>query len=622
MAPSERGEIDPPVDLDTLLHTLMAIVHGMALNDLPSLGVSFDKLEILVRAPRSRECCARPTNPAPPLNARSRKIDVMLKKIVPRVPDDGAARLGRPADRRGRARRRRRAAAPPRRRPPPAIRVVAAETRDIVEKLSVSGTIVAREEANAGTDLNGMIVTQLNADQGDVVKKGDVLAVLDRSTLDTQLAQNEASRVQAEANIAQTQSQIADAEVAVRQAGEALERARALQTKGFATKAELDNAVNASDSAKAKLEIGQARAVLRRRPRSPWSTRQKKSIDDPDREDRGEGAGRRPGAGAQRDARRHRLVVGRRAVPPGHRQRVRARRRRRRDRAAAARRRHAGRRSALPAGTAPVDGKIRLIAPEVEPDLAARHDPHLAAVGSGCRASAISPAPRSRRCAAARVAVPASAVVYADSDAFLQKVENGQRQDRAGQARRPRRRLCRSCFGHCRGRRSGVARRHLRRRRRHGDAGSRRADGSDPLMGWNFSAWAIRNPVPPILMFIVLMALGLMSFSKLPVTRFPNIDVPIVSVTVTDPGAAPSELETQVTKRVEDAVANISGVKNVTSTITEGSSQTIIEFRLEVDTQTARQRRQGRGRAHPRRPAAHHPRSRSSTASTSRARRS
>src|SRR5262245_52918070 len=106
-------------------------------------------------------------------------------------------------------------------------------------------------------------------------------------------------------------------------------------------------------------------------------------------------------------------------------------------------------------------------------------------------------------------------------------------------------------------------------------------------MNWNFSAWAIRQPLPPILMFIVLVALGLMSFSKLPITRFPNIDVPIVSVTVTDPGVAPSELETQVSKRVEDAVANISGVKNVTTTITEGQSQTVIEFRLEVDTQTA-----------------------------------
>ncbi|BCH33724.1 ABC transporter permease [Mesorhizobium sp. L-8-10] len=106
-------------------------------------------------------------------------------------------------------------------------------------------------------------------------------------------------------------------------------------------------------------------------------------------------------------------------------------------------------------------------------------------------------------------------------------------------------------------------------------------------MSWNFSAWSIRNPIPPILLFIVLTALGLMSFASLPVTRFPNIDFPLVAVTVTDPGVAPSELETQVTKRVEDAVANISGVKNVTSTITEGNSQTLVEFRLDVETQTA-----------------------------------
>lgn len=106
-------------------------------------------------------------------------------------------------------------------------------------------------------------------------------------------------------------------------------------------------------------------------------------------------------------------------------------------------------------------------------------------------------------------------------------------------------------------------------------------------MNWNFSAWSIRNPVPAILLFIVLVALGLMAFAKLPVTRFPNIDVPLVSVVVTDPGVAPSELETQVTKRVEDAVANLSGVKNVTSTITEGNSQTVVEFRLEVETQKA-----------------------------------
>jgi multidrug efflux pump subunit AcrB len=77
-------------------------------------------------------------------------------------------------------------------------------------------------------------------------------------------------------------------------------------------------------------------------------------------------------------------------------------------------------------------------------------------------------------------------------------------------------------------------------------------------MNWNFSAWSIRNPIAPVLLFVVLIVLGLMSFKGLPITRFPNIDVPLVSVVVTDPGVAPSELETQVTKRIEDAVSNIS----------------------------------------------------------------
>jgi len=71
------------------------------------------------------------------------------------------------------------------------------------------------------------------------------------------------------------------------------------------------------------------------------------------------------------------------------------------------------------------------------------------------------------------------------------------------------------------------------------------------------------------------------------VTRFPNIDVPVVSITITQSGAAPSELETQVTKRVEDAVANLTGVKNVISTVTDGRSVTAIEFRLEVNVDRA-----------------------------------
>ena len=74
-------------------------------------------------------------------------------------------------------------------------------------------------------------------------------------------------------------------------------------------------------------------------------------------------------------------------------------------------------------------------------------------------------------------------------------------------------------------------------------------------MNWNFSAWSIRNPVPAILLFAVLMLMGLQAFSRLPITQFPNIDVPVIAVSVGQSGAAPAELETQITKRIEDAVS-------------------------------------------------------------------
>jgi hydrophobic/amphiphilic exporter-1 (mainly G- bacteria), HAE1 family len=106
-------------------------------------------------------------------------------------------------------------------------------------------------------------------------------------------------------------------------------------------------------------------------------------------------------------------------------------------------------------------------------------------------------------------------------------------------------------------------------------------------MAVNVSAFSIRKPIPALVLFGVLMLMGLFSFMQLPITRFPNIDVPVISVTVTQPGAAPAELETQVSKRVEDAVSGITGVKNITSTLTDGSSTTAVEFRLEIDTDRA-----------------------------------
>lgn len=103
----------------------------------------------------------------------------------------------------------------------------------------------------------------------------------------------------------------------------------------------------------------------------------------------------------------------------------------------------------------------------------------------------------------------------------------------------------------------------------------------------NFSAWSIRNPIAPILAFFVLLVLGYQSFVGLPITRFPNIDVPIVSINVAQSGASPAELETQVTKEIEDAVASITGVDHIQSTISDGASTTAVIFRMEVPTTQA-----------------------------------
>jgi multidrug efflux pump subunit AcrB len=106
-------------------------------------------------------------------------------------------------------------------------------------------------------------------------------------------------------------------------------------------------------------------------------------------------------------------------------------------------------------------------------------------------------------------------------------------------------------------------------------------------MALRISGAAIRNPIPPLVLFAILGVIGLVCFRMLPITRAPNVDVPVVQVTITQPGAAPAELEAQVTKKVEDAVANVTGIKHVTSTVTDGASQTFIEFRLEVSSDRA-----------------------------------
>ena len=103
----------------------------------------------------------------------------------------------------------------------------------------------------------------------------------------------------------------------------------------------------------------------------------------------------------------------------------------------------------------------------------------------------------------------------------------------------------------------------------------------------NFSAWSIRNPIAPILLFGLLMLLGWQSFRAMPITQFPTIDVPVVAVSVVQAGAAPAEMESQITRVIEDAVAGITGVDDITSTVSDGVSTTVVAFRMDVPTDDA-----------------------------------
>jgi multidrug efflux pump subunit AcrB len=94
----------------------------------------------------------------------------------------------------------------------------------------------------------------------------------------------------------------------------------------------------------------------------------------------------------------------------------------------------------------------------------------------------------------------------------------------------------------------------------------------------NISAWSIRNPVPSIVLFVILTVAGIVSFVRMDINREPDIDFPAVAVEITQPGAAPTELETQVTQRVEAAVRTIEGVDEIQSFVSEGNSTTMIQL--------------------------------------------
>ena len=103
----------------------------------------------------------------------------------------------------------------------------------------------------------------------------------------------------------------------------------------------------------------------------------------------------------------------------------------------------------------------------------------------------------------------------------------------------------------------------------------------------SISAWCIRNPIPALMLFVLLSFGGILSFQSMKVQNMPDLDLPTVTVTVSLPGASPSQLETEVARKIENAIATLQGLKHITTKVQDGSVTITAAFRLEKPVQEA-----------------------------------
>ncbi|MDD2800662.1 MAG: efflux RND transporter permease subunit [Methylococcales bacterium] len=103
----------------------------------------------------------------------------------------------------------------------------------------------------------------------------------------------------------------------------------------------------------------------------------------------------------------------------------------------------------------------------------------------------------------------------------------------------------------------------------------------------NVSAWCIRNPIPAMMLFVLLSFGGMLSFQSMKIQNMPDLDLPTVTVSASLPGASPSQLETEVARKIENAIATLQGLKHIITKVQDGSVTITAEFRLEKPVQEA-----------------------------------
>jgi len=103
----------------------------------------------------------------------------------------------------------------------------------------------------------------------------------------------------------------------------------------------------------------------------------------------------------------------------------------------------------------------------------------------------------------------------------------------------------------------------------------------------NVSSWSIRNPIPAVMLFVLLTVAGFIAFGSMKVQNFPDLDLPTITVNASLPGAAPTQLETDVARKLENALAPLQGLKHITTKVQDGAVSITAEFRMEKPVQEA-----------------------------------
>ncbi len=429
--------------------------------------------------------------------------------------------------------------------PPPAVTVVVPGTQQVARTISATGTLAARREMPVGVAGDGGMIARVLVEPGDWVKAGQTLA-----TIEASVEVQQANQLRAQIAAARADAVLADSE---------LQRSQSLVGRGFVSKADVERKQATRDGARARVGVAQAQLgemsakIGRLDIRAPAGGLVLARNVEP-------GQVVSPGSGALfRMAKAGEMELKAR-VSEGDLAQL-----------------SVGDKAAItPVGSSRTfQGEIWQISPVIDPQSRQGEARILLRYDSALRPGGFAAAMLRTGTAVAPL-LPESAVLSDEKGNFVYIVgpdnKVSRRSVKVGQVSDAGLAIT-----------SGLTGREKIVVSAGGFPESGRCDQADAAgpHQMNFrqiSAWAIKNPVGPLVLFAALMLAGVVSFIRMDINQNPDIDFPAAQVIVIQPGAAPSELENQVTQRIEAAVRGISGVDEISSTITEGQSSTFVQF--------------------------------------------